>query len=503
VLRHTSAGSNTLGTRASTPTGTPPTSARTISRSSSTSPSSGGRGGCGGSRLLAHGKGDLDEGSRVTTRFERRHTDAHGGGGSVRRRRLRLPKEGESLGEERTLLLLLGLPTFGLALAMSVLTAYGPVVLIRLTQSTSQVGALIGGEGAFALLVPLVSGTLSDRLRGPPGARRLPFVLAGVPLVAAGIAVLAFSNSYWLAAGSVLAFFVGYYLYYPPYRALYADLLPRSFYARAQASQAVLRGVGLGVALLTGGLLLSLWLQLPFVIAAGVVVATALALAPVLRLGDERPAPAPSSETVSIRRLLGNRELRSFAAANVLWEFSFTGLKSFIVLYVVQGLGRSPSTASAVIAVVAVAYVVGAPLAGFLADRYGIVRVLRLSSLVYGAGLVVGVVPHTLGPLLIGLPVVALAGAIVMTLPQALAFSVAPARSEGAAAGIQDFSRGVGVVLGPVAVGAAIDASASLFDATQGYAAMWPVIGIPVLLSLLALRRLRAADEPAAAGRRG
>src|SRR5207249_120483 len=83
------------------------------------------------------------------------------------------------------------------------------------------------------------------------------------------------------------------------------------------------------------------------------------------------------------------------------------------------------------------------------------VRTMRLTSFVYGAGLLIGVVPHTLTPLLIGLPVVALAGAVVLTLPQALAFTLAPEGSEGAAAGLQDFSRGLGVVLGPVVVGAA------------------------------------------------
>jgi MFS family permease len=423
---------------------------------------------------------------------------AHGRYRHGRRRQLQLPSEGEPFGRARPLLLLLGLPTLGLALAISVLTTYGPVVLIHLTQSTSQVGALIGGEGAFALLIPLVSGAVSDRLAGSPAVRRVPFILAGAPLVVAGLVVLAFSGSQSLAVASVLAFFVGYYLYYPPYRALYADLLPRSIEARAQASQAVLRGVGLGVALLAGGLLLSVWQPLPFMIAGATVLATTFALAPVIRLASRRPTPVIRYKAVSAPRLLfRSRELRAFAVANALWEFSFTGLKSFVVLYVVRGLGLSASVASAVIAVVAVAYVAGAPLAGRLADRYGIVRVLRVAALVYGVGLVAGVFPHTLAPLLIGLPVVALAGAVLMTLPQALAFTLAPTGSEGAVAGLQDFSRGLGVVLGPVAVGIAIDFSSSQLSATHGYAAMWPVIGIPVLASLIFLRKL---DGAAAAG---
>ena len=184
-----------------------------------------------------------------------------------------------------------------------------------------------------------------------------------------------------------------------------------------------------------------------------------------------------------------------FAVVNALWEFSFAGLKSFIVLYVVHGLGRSPGVASAVIAVVAVAYVAGAPLAGWLADRYGLVRILRLMSFVYGVGLLIGAVPHTLPPVLIGLPPVALAGAIVLTLPQALAFTLAPAGSEGVAAGLQDFSRGVGVVLGPIVVGAVVGVSQSVFESTNGYAAMWLVIGVPVLLAAVLLRELEAGQR--------
>jgi MFS family permease len=297
-------------------------------------------------------------------------------------------------------------------------------------------------------------------------------------------------------------FFVGYYTYYPPYRALYADLLPRRLYARAQAGQAIARGVGLGVALLAGGLLLGVWKPLPFLIGAATLAVTTLALLPVFRLqarcGNSVLPYEPSRLRTIFRR---SPSLRLFSVVNALWEFSFAGLKSFIVLYIVRGLDRSPAAASAAIAVVAVAYVVGAPLAGRLADRYGLVRVLRVTSFLYGAGLLVGVLPRSLAPLLIGLPFVALAGSIVLTLPQALAFTLAPPGSEGAAAGLLDFSRGVGVVLGPVAVGAAVGLFEPVFESTNGYAVMWLVIGIPVLLAGVLLKPLeegRAEPVPAA-----
>ena len=92
------------------------------------------------------------------------------------------------------------------------------------------------------------------------------------------------------------------------------------------------------------------------------------------------------------------------------------------------------------------------------------------------------------------------AGAIVMTLPQALAFTLAPPGSAGAAAGLLDFSRGVGVVLGPIAVGGAIELFRGEFAATDGYAVMWLVIGIPVLATLPLLRALERKGEPATLG---
>jgi MFS family permease len=414
----------------------------------------------------------------------------HGGDHHCQRWGLHIPVPGESVREVRPLLFVLGLPTFGLALAISVATTFGPVILIRLVQSTTTVGALIGAEGAFALVVPLVAGSLSDRLPASSFGRRLPFVLAGAPLTVAGLVLLPFSPTIALAGLAVLAFFIGYYVYYPPYRALYADLLPRTLYARAQAWQAIARGAGLGLALLAGGLLLSVWRPLVFLVAAAVVVVTTVALLPVFELQNQCGNRALPYGAMSLRELvLGNGKLRMFAVVNSLWEFSFAGLKTFIVLFIVRGLGHSAAVASAVIAVVAVAYIAGAPIAGWLADRYGIVRTLRWTSIVYGVGLLFGAIPDTLPPLLVGLPFIALAGAIVLTLPQALAFTLAPEGSEGAAAGLQDFSRGVGVVLGPVAVGAAVAAAQGIFPATHGYSAMWIVIGLPVLIAAHLLSR--------------
>src|SRR3954465_12650331 len=87
-------------------------------------------------------------------------------------------------GEWRTLALL-GLPTFALALAITTVTTYLPVVASSFAPSTVVIGVLIGGGGFLPLGLPIVLGAWSDRLRTSIGGR-LPFLLGATPpLVAA------------------------------------------------------------------------------------------------------------------------------------------------------------------------------------------------------------------------------------------------------------------------------------------------------------------------------
>ena len=393
----------------------------------------------------------------------------------------------------------LSLPTFGLALAMSVLTTYAPVLLGKSTGSGTAIGLAIGTEGLFALFLPVLAGTLSDRTSSRRFGRRLPYALFAAPLLAAPLVAIPFSESYAMTVGLVSLFFVGYFVYYPPYQALFAELVPADHYGRAQGAQGVMRGLGLGAALVGGGLLLSVWAPLPFILGAAAVLLTTAALVKAVREPGRALAPRPVERGPGLRGLVRARpELRAFMVANALWEFSFMGLKTFVVLYVVEGLGESVATASAVMGVVAVSYVVAAAASGRLADRVGLVRLLRAAIWVYGAGLLFAAAMDSKGPLLVGLPVVALAGAVLMTLPYGLLMKLTPPGVEGAVSGLFNVSRALGVILGPIVVGAAIDLAEPLFRSTAGYGAMWVAIGVPIVLSLAfvpALERAEAGEE--------
>src|SRR3954463_14976866 len=125
-------------------------------------------------------------------------------------------------GTERRRLALLGLPTFGLALAITVVSTYVPTVARQFTSSTTTIGVVIGAEGIGALLLPVLIGSWSDRLRTPWGGR-LPFVVAGTPVLVVALLGMGVVGGMPALALAVAVFFAGYFVAYEPYRAFYPD----------------------------------------------------------------------------------------------------------------------------------------------------------------------------------------------------------------------------------------------------------------------------------------
>lgn len=380
---------------------------------------------------------------------------------------------------------LLGMPALSLALAITTVSVLIPLSLQKLTTSSLLIGAVVGGEGLIALTLPLWVGSLSDRTRTPLGGR-LPYIILGAALCAAALALLPFTASMLSIALLVLVFYVGYFVYYPAYRALYPDMVPRHRFGRSQGIQALCREIGMTLSLTASPLLFSVWAPLPFLVCVVVLIGTSAAL--VLTLHSVVPL-SPHVELAGARRraVYPSRRVRRVLLANALWEFALSGMKSFVVLYVVVGTGRSPVAASGLMAIVAVVAVVAAPVAGRLADRFGTLRVMRAGLYIYSLGVLLPCFTESLAVLLPAMPLVGFGGTVVMTLPYALLAESSPDQSHGTSAGWYEFSRGLGVSAGPIVTGAAIDLLEPIFHATHGYAAMWLVQGSALLVSVLLL----------------
>src|SRR5207248_9564161 len=122
--------------------------------------------------------------------------------------------------DEKGTLGMLALPTFALALAITLVSTYLSEVARRYTQQTTIIGVIIGSEGVMALWVPLIAGAWSDKLRTRVGGR-LPFVIAGTVPAAAALSLIGFVRSLGLVALVAAVFFGFYFVAYEPYRAMF------------------------------------------------------------------------------------------------------------------------------------------------------------------------------------------------------------------------------------------------------------------------------------------
>jgi MFS family permease len=411
-------------------------------------------------------------------------------------------------GEEKVLLGILGLPTFALAFSITMVSTYLSEVARQFTHHTALIGAIVGGEGIMALWVPMIVGTWSDRAQTKFGGR-LPFLIAGAIPAAVAMALIGFVHSLLIVAIVAGVFFAFYFVAYEPYRAMYPDLLDEDEVAgRAQSTQALGRGIGTGCALLGGGLLLSIARPLPFFV-AGLVLLSATAafvLLTMRRVIDAHSrrssqsgegAPSFGAAVGQVRKLLREHAaLRAYFFANAFWEMALAALKAFIVLYLTIGMHYKLATASVIIGVVAVIILLGAVVSGKAGDRFGHLRVVRVAIWLYGLGYLVPI--FTTSKPLIGaaVPFIAIGGGTLMTLAYAVLMPLMPEDEHGTLTGYYSVSRGVGIVLGPILAGIAIELTkGSLFTSTKGFQAMWIVCAAAAFASLPFLIALRRCSE--------
>ena len=398
-------------------------------------------------------------------------------------------------------------PTVGVSLALSLVTTYLPLTLQRYTASATLIGFAIGGEGIFALAIPLVVGAWSDRLWTRWG-RRQPFMILAAPPMAAALVLAPFQRGYVSIALSVFAFFAAYHLYTAPYQSLIPDFTPPDKHGRVQGFQTLMRGSGMFLGMVVAGMLLAIWEPLPYLWAgATVLLVTYYAVA---NIHETRPGGSAGSNGARItwrglatgakdiwHSTRGERRIQRLLVANYLWESSIQGLRPFIMLYFLYALGVDTRGGALLLGLVGVTYVAAGLLSGFLGDHYGRRQVMWLGLAVYFVGCLVGFAVRHVWAGVILLPLFGLGGSAVLTMPYALMMDMMPAGRVGQFTGLFSLSRGLATVTAPVIAGAAIDALAPFMPGSRGYAAIWPFAAAVLAVSMLFFRGTDAGRRSA------
>ncbi len=196
-------------------------------------------------------------------RYPTRHPPdvASGGGPACGKARQVPPTSGPDSTRGR-FLVMLGLPSFALSLAVTTVSGLLPV-LVAAQAGPLVAGALVAVEGVFALTVPLVVGPKSDRT-----GHRLPYLAIAGAVAGAALALIGLTDPLLLTAALAMLFYVAYFAYMTAYYAIFPEVVDEDVRGRSQGSLGTWREVGLGVGFVVGPALLSLWRPAPFVLAA-------------------------------------------------------------------------------------------------------------------------------------------------------------------------------------------------------------------------------------------
>src|SRR5690349_5063851 len=224
------------------------------------------------------------------------------------------------------------------------------------------------------LLIPW-AGPASDRASAR-GRGRLPLVLAGLVLAAAGMALLPFSSAFGLPLliGTIVVLHTGINLQRSPFQALVADVVPSHHRSLATGSITFQMCVGAIAFLMLGRVL---GMRPAFLIASGSVLVIAAAF--VFGLREPKVVESQASE-VTFRSLADAvwsavrgavPGMRPIFIAVLLLQLTFQTFTTWYALHAVERFGIQPKDVTIGFIAWAIGGVIGALPAGFIGVRIG------------------------------------------------------------------------------------------------------------------------------------
>jgi maltose/moltooligosaccharide transporter len=269
---------------------------------------------------------------------------------------------------------LLGFGFFGISVVWGVYNAFVPIFLSeKFDLDVRIVAFFMTLDNIAALFIQPLVGSWSDRLRSPMG-RRIPFIIIGAPItaVAFGLIPLAALLPLFLACTSTLILSAA--LWRTPVVALMPDITPSAFRSQANGIVNFMGGIGVIIALQTGGILYDMNRNFPFWLGTALVLVSAL----IVYLFIEEPKEYEQTEAqpgilASLGELFTGEDksgLRILLAI-FFWFIGYSAIETFFTLYATNHLGISAGAGATLLSVLPLFFVLFAIPAGFIAGRIG------------------------------------------------------------------------------------------------------------------------------------
>lgn len=290
--------------------------------------------------------------------------------------------------------LLIGLGFFTMGLMDPLLGTYIPIFLDWYVDSRGVIGLIMTFENIFAIiLIPIVT-AYSDRTRTRIG-RRMPYIIATLPITAVTFAILPLSAFHSLLALILLIFVMNFFKQSArgPVVALMPDIVPAEIRSEANGIINTMGGIAAIVGTVGLAQLMDVTITLPhfgerdqvlaFPVAGVLVLLASILLFMYIKESPEKYEEKDKKTTIrnSLKLVITGEDKSALLILISLlcWFISYHGVLPFIGLYSISYLETTPGTAALAAGMVAIAYAIFAIPSGIIAHKFGRKKTIRVS----------------------------------------------------------------------------------------------------------------------------
>jgi maltose/moltooligosaccharide transporter len=271
---------------------------------------------------------------------------------------------------------LLGFGFFGVSVVWGVYNAFVPIFLAdKFNLAPWIIGFFMTLDNIAALLIQPPVGAWSDRLRTRWG-RRIPFILFGAPITAIAFGLIPLAAALPLFVACTSTMLLSAAMWRTPVVALMPDITPSKFRSQANGIVNFMGGVGVIVALQTGGILYKMSPSFPFWLGSVLVVLAALIVFIFIKEPKEYEETDPAEQPSMIASLkeVANDPDKSglrILFAIFFWFLGFSAVETFFTLYAKNHLGLNEGDGATLLSVLPLFFVLFAIPSGYIAGKIG------------------------------------------------------------------------------------------------------------------------------------
>ncbi len=320
---------------------------------------------------------------------------------------------------------LLGFGFLGVSVVWTFYNSFVPIILKGFIASNALIGLIMTFDNILAVTIQPIIGAASDKTKTRVG-RRMPYLLIGAPLAAIFFALIPVAQTLTILLGLIILMNLSMALFRSPVIALMPDIFPSPVRSKANGVINFMGGAGALVAVFAGGALFNMNRDVPFIVIAAVMLVAIIVV--FLTIKEPKDIPAEAGEDISWRLvkvstialavgivsfLLLNKtgaldSFLTFFEADAIyqghmlialaifavivfvtilrwvhkstififlsiffWFFGYNAVETFFTLYGVNTLGLKAGTASMILGIFIITFIIFAIPSGFVATRFG------------------------------------------------------------------------------------------------------------------------------------